>query len=182
MIENTDSTTERDYIKTVFAAVFTIYFFRCAHNPAEAMFLHNVNLPIHETGHLLFRPFGEFVMIAGGSLFQIIVPLVFCGYFIYNEKPFSASMVLFWVGESLCDVYVYAADAQVMQLLLTSGMTGSEGGFHDWNYLLTAMNSLNNTKPIANLIRFIGVVLMIFATIGSLLYATKNERIFTDIE
>ena len=32
----------------------------------------NVNLPIHETGHILFGMFGELVTAMGGSLFQLI--------------------------------------------------------------------------------------------------------------
>ena len=36
-------------------------------------FLHNVNLPFHEFGHVVFRPFGRFMTILGGSLFQCII-------------------------------------------------------------------------------------------------------------
>lgn len=173
---------QRDSFKTVLAAVFTIYFLSCAFDPPNAVFLHSVNLAIHETGHLLFRLFGEFLMIAGGSLFQVMVPLVFFGYFVWNEKPFSAAIVLFWVGQSLTDVYVYAADAQKMQLVLTSGLTGSEGGFHDWNYLLTEVGLLNHTNLIAGLIRFVGTAIIIFAAVGSFLYAVKGESLIGDSE
>jgi hypothetical protein len=86
----------------------------------------------------LFRPFGEFMMVAGGSLFQLLFPAVFVGYFMWQGSHYSAAIVLFWVGQSILNVWVYAADAVLMQLVLTSGFTGTEGSFHDWNYLLTA--------------------------------------------
>jgi hypothetical protein len=35
-------------------------------------FMHDILLPIHEAGHVLFRPFGEFMTILGGSLFQVM--------------------------------------------------------------------------------------------------------------
>ncbi len=160
-----------NYPKLIFAVLLTVYFLSIAYAPMNGSFLDIVDLPIHETGHLLFRPFGEFMMIAGGSLFQVIMPAIFVGYFVWNEKYYSAAIVLLWVGQSILNVFVYAADAVVMQLILTSGMTGSEGSFHDWNYLLTATNLINSTKTVAGLIRFLGTLTIIAAGITSIYYS-----------
>ena len=43
---------------------------------ASASFLHMINLPFHEAGHILFGPFGDFMSTLGGSLTQVLVPLV----------------------------------------------------------------------------------------------------------
>ncbi|HEX8566389.1 MAG TPA: hypothetical protein VF648_12160 [Pyrinomonadaceae bacterium] len=173
---------QRDSFKIVLAVIFTIYFLWCAYSPIDAVFLHFVHTPIHEAGHVFFRFFGEFMGIAGGSLFQVVVPLVFFGYFVWQEKPFSAAIVLFWVGQSITDVSVYAADAVVMQLPLLSGVTGSEGGFHDWNYLLTETGLLRHTNLIANLLRFFGTVTIILASVGAFLYARKGESVISDFD
>ncbi len=170
----------RDPIKMIFAAIFSVYFLWCAYDPMNVIFMHLVHLPIHEAGHIFFRILGEFMGIAGGSLFQVIVPIVFFGYFVWHQKPFSASIVLFWVGSSIIDVYVYANDAVVMQLPLLSGTTGSEGGFHDWNYLLTETGLLGQTALIAKIIRFVGFFVTVAAIIGSFLYAEKGENLSTD--
>ena len=159
------------YPKLVFAALLGLYFLSIAYKPLDGSFLDLVDLPIHETGHLLFRPFGEFMSIAGGSLFQIIVPAVFFGYFIWHEKYYSAAIVLFWVGQSVLNVFVYANDAVAMQLVLTSGLTGSEGSFHDWNYLLTETGLINSTRTVANLIRLLGTLMIIAAGIGAVYYS-----------
>ena len=159
------------YPKLIFAALLGLYFLSIAWKPLNGSFLDLVDLPIHETGHLIFRLFGEFLMIAGGSLFQIIVPAVFVGYFWREEKYYSASIVLFWVGQSILNVYVYANDAVVMQLVLTSGVTGSEGGFHDWNYLLSQTGLLKATKAVANIIRLFGTLTIIAAGIGAIYYS-----------
>lgn len=172
----------RDPIKIIIAVVFTVYFLWCAYAPENAFFTHLINLPIHEAGHVLFRIFGEFVGIAGGSLLQILVPIVFFGYFVYYKKPFSAAIVLFWVGNNFLDVYVYANDAQVMQLPLLSGLTGAEGGFHDWNYLLTETGLLEKTRLIAKLLRFTGTLITVAAAVGAFVYATKGEKIVSEIE
>ena len=164
-----------NYPKLIFAALLTLYFVWIALTPMQGSFLDNVDLPIHEFGHLLFRPFGEFLMVAGGSLFQVIFPAVFVAYFIWQRSFYSAGIVLFWVGQSILNVYVYAADAVVMQLVLTSGFTGSEGSFHDWNYLLTHTGLLGSTKLVAGLIRLIGSLTIVTAAAASIYYSLYSS-------
>lgn len=164
-----------NYPKLIFAGVLAVYFLWIAYNPMAGSFLDMVDLPIHETGHLLFRLFGEFMMVAGGSLFQVIVPAVFVGYFYWHEKYYSAAIVLFWVGQSILNVFVYAADAVVMQLVLTSGLTGSEGSFHDWNYLLTTTGLIGATKTVAGIIRLFGTLTIIAAGVFSVYFSFFDE-------
>ena len=159
------------HLKLVFAVILTVYFLWIAFDPMAGSFLDIVDLPIHETGHLLFRPFGEFLGIAGGSLFQVIVPCVFVGYFIWRHEYYSAAIVLFWVGQSLLNVWVYASDAVVMRLVLTSGLTGAEGGFHDWNYLLSQTGLLDSTKMVAGIIRMVGTLVIVSAAASSIFYS-----------
>ena len=162
---------QTSYLKLIFAVLLTAYFLWIAYDPMQGSFLDLVDLPIHETGHLLFRILGEFMGIAGGSLFQVIFPAVFVGYFVWHYKYYSAAIVLFWVGQSILNVYVYAADAVVMQLVLTSGFTGSEGSFHDWNYMLSSLGLLNSTKTVAGIIRVIGSLTIITAVVLSIYYS-----------
>lgn len=163
------------YPKLIFAAAASVYFLWLAADPMEGSFLDLVDLPIHETGHLLFRPFGQFMMVAGGTLLQLIFPAVFVGYFIWHFKYYSAAIVLFWVGQSLFNVWVYAADAVVMQIVLLGGLTGSEGSFHDWNYMLTELGLLGSTKIIAGLIRAAATLTVIAAAVLSVYFALHSE-------
>lgn len=160
--------------KLVFAIITTLYFLWIATDPMMdgfGNFLNFVDLPIHETGHLIFNFFGQYMMIAGGSLFQVVLPSVFVGYFWRHFKPYSASIVLFWVGQSILNVFVYANDAAGMKLVLTSGFTGSEGSFHDWNYLLTQIGLLGSTSTIAGLIRLFGTVTIFTASVLSIYHS-----------
>jgi hypothetical protein len=160
--------------KLIFAILLSLYFLWVAWDPMQGSFLDNVDLPIHETGHLLFRVLGEFMMIAGGSLFQVIFPAVFVGYFAWQRSYYSAAIVLLWVGQSILNVWVYASDAVVMQLVLTSGFTGSEGSFHDWNYLLTATGLLDSTKGVAKVIRFLGTLTIIIASVSAVYFSFRK--------
>src|SRR5687768_3995419 len=97
--------------KLIFAGLASLYFLWIAYDPMQGSFLDMVDLPIHETGHLVFRIFGEFMGIAGGTLFQLIVPAVFAGYFVWQKSYYSAAIVMMWVGQSILNVWIYASDA-----------------------------------------------------------------------
>src|SRR4030095_2807336 len=162
---------QKNYPKLIFASLLSIYFLWIAFDPMAGSFLDLLDLPIHETGHLVFRPFGEFIGVAGGSLFQVILPAVFVGYFLWRIQYYSAAVVMFWVGQSVLNVWIYVSDAVVMQLVLTSGFTGSEGSFHDWNYLLTRTGLLGSTKIVAGIVRMIGTVVIIASVVFSIYYS-----------
>jgi len=162
--------------KLFLAILLSGYFFWIAYDPMQGSFLDNVDLAIHETGHLIFRILGEFMGIAGGSLFQVIAPAAFVGYFVWQRSYYSAAIVLLWVGQSILNVWVYAADAVVMQLVLTSGFTGSEGSFHDWNYLLTATGLIDSTKTVAGIIRFFGTVTIVIASSAAIYFSLYDQE------
>ena len=170
-----------NFPKLMFAVILTIYFLWISYDPMQGSFLDLVDLPIHETGHLIFRPFGEFLGVAGGSLFQIIVPTAFVGYFVWRFQYYSAAIVLFWVGQSLLNVWVYASDAVVMQLVLTSGFTGTEGSFHDWNYLLTQTGLIGSTKLIAGIIRGVATMVIIMGAVSSFFYALHPTTVTEEL-
>lgn len=158
--------------KLVVAAIASLYFFWCAYDPYQWHLIDGVNLVIHEAGHLIFSPFGEFMMIAGGSFFQVIMPALFVGYFSYNSKYYSAALVLFWVGESILNVSVYAGDSLALQLPLLGG----QDSFHDWNYLLSTLNLLPATAKIAGAIRLLGTIVIALAAFGSIKFAIASHR------
>ena len=162
----------KDAIKLVAAVIAIAYFLWCAYDPFQWHLIDGVNLVIHEAGHFVFRPFGEFMTIAGGSLFQVIIPSLFVGYFLFQNKFYSAAMVLFWVGESLLNVSVYAGDSLALQLPLLGG----EDSLHDWNYILSTLNLLPATSKVAGIIRFLGTILIILAGVGALIYAKHESR------
>ncbi len=149
----------RSPIKSVFALLTGIYFLWCAWDPHQWHLIDGVNLLIHEAGHLVFIPFGQFMTIAGGSLFQIILPTVFVGYFYWNDQPYSAALVLFWVGESILNVSVYAGDSIAMQLPLLGGPDST----HDWNYMLSHLGLIAAAPKIAGMIRGAGTLVIVIA-------------------
>ena len=125
-------------------------------------FLHSINLLVHEAGHVVFRIFGNHVIISlGGSLFQCLVPLIFCfALWIKPKDLFGASIGLWWAFENVMDVVPYVADALPMRLHLINGVTGAESpyGFHDWNFILGETGHLVHYLQIAHTLAIIGKV------------------------
>jgi hypothetical protein len=62
--------------------VLAIYGVSIARRPDAGSLMDNIDLPIHETGHLVFSAFGDFMQFAGGTLFQLIMPGAFVFYFL----------------------------------------------------------------------------------------------------
>jgi len=141
-------------------------------------FLHLINLPFHEAGHLIFSPFGRFMMILGGSLGQVLMPLICLGTFLIKTRdPFGASVALWWTAESLMDVAPYINDARDLELMLLGGVTGKETDGHDWNNLLTMTGLLNWDHRVAHLTYNIGILLMLVSFAwGGVILARHYER------
>ncbi len=133
----------------IFLIVVSLYFLYAASTPYEFHFIDGANLLIHEGGHAVTRLFGEFICVLSGSGFQVLVPLLFCGYFYMQREKVAAWICLLWAGESLHNVSIYAGDAQTMVLPLVGG----DGTFHDWNYLLTVTGLLPYTDVVALTLR-----------------------------
>lgn len=138
-------------------------------------FWHLVNLPFHEAGHIVFRPFGEFITSLGGSLGQLLMPLICFFVFILKSKDtFAASIALWWFGENFMDLAPYINDARELKLMLLGGNTGrtSPYGFHDWEYILTESGWLHYDHALAHFAYNLGTVLMLISFIwgGYLLF------------
>ena len=124
---------------------------------------------IHEAGHVVFMLFGYFLRILGGTLLQLLVPIIFVGYFFIKKQNFSASIILYWLAINLYNVSVYAGDALKMQLPLLTGDRDS----HDWNQILFTLGWLRHTEFISHFILGLGLVVLILALIWGLYESRK---------
>jgi hypothetical protein len=128
-------------------------------------FMHLVNTPFHEAGHMILMPLGwSFLTSLGGSLGQIAFPLIVTGaLLVKNRDPFGASLGLWWVGQSFMDVSPYIADARALQLMLIGGGTGREIEGHDWQAILSYLGWLEYDLRLARLSHVLGWLLMVTA-------------------
>lgn len=135
--------------------------------------LDDLDLAIHEVGHLVFQPFGDHGMTIGGSLFQVLVPLAFAAYFAMRRERFATAIVLAWVAVNLLNVALYIGDARAQELPLLGG----ENSVHDWWYLLTEWDALALDRDIARGVRMAGALAWILSAAGALAFAREGEPV-----
>jgi hypothetical protein len=142
----------------------------------------NAAAPIHEAGHIIFRPFGQIMHSAGGSLFEVLFPLILIIYFLKKRHYFSAAIILFWLSGSLHLAANYIGHAQTPfpagSILWTpSGFIEAEGDiWGDWTYVLTPLGLLGRTLGIAKTVHAIGHVVFILGIPLSLLAAVISGK------
>jgi hypothetical protein len=124
---------------------------------------HLPDLIFHEAGHILFMPFGQFLMSLGGSLFQCVLPVALAVVFLRQDNSFGAIVCAWWAGQNLVDVAPYIADARSLSLVLIGGRTGAEVEGHDWEYILGELGWLHLDRTIGSWTYRIGVVVMLAA-------------------
>ena len=100
------------------------------------IFLDGINLLFHEAGHLLLMPGPEFVMMLGGTIFQLLLPSLVLVQFWRSQQTFGASFCVWWIGDNLINIGWYMADAQEMWL-------ETIGPGHDWNWLFGQLGLLH---------------------------------------
>jgi hypothetical protein len=127
-------------------------------------FIHLPMVPLHEFGHILFMPFGEFTHLLGGSLFQVALPLVLGGVFVAQRDPFAASVMLWWSAVAVMDVAPYVYDAQQPAHVLLTGRTG-ESGAHDFIGVLGDLGLLKNAQSVGFGVHHAGVALLALAIV-----------------
>ena len=142
-------------------------------------FLHLINLPFHEAGHIIFRPFGAFITSLGGTLGQLLMPSVCMAVLLFKTRdPFGASVALWWVGENFLDIAPYINDARAGQLPLLGGNFGHSApyGFHDWQYLLTESGLLQYDHVLAKATFAMGSAIMLLSLLWSGFLLVKRIR------
>ena len=167
-VSSTDSPrTAQSYARLALAAVLAwLAWSAFRGDDGYVPLLSEIDLAIHEFGHMLFMPFGipilgSTMVILGGSLTQVAFPLLFFGYFLrkHNDAPrrdvFAAMVCLWWSAINLLDVSIYCADSRAGELMLLDGLTGKESDGHDWNNLLTRWGLLEHDTVIARWMRAI---------------------------
>lgn len=109
-----------------------------------------VNLAFHEAGHVILGFLPKFVMMAGGTIFQLLVPAVCLVHLLRRGANLGWQLCLFWLGQNLLNISIYAGDAIKQELPLVGG------GVHDWTYLLTELGLIAHPQGVQKFIFFCG--------------------------
>jgi hypothetical protein len=94
-----------------------------------------LDIAVHEVGHMIFRPFGELIMLIMGSGWEVAFPFLMGIFFIAWKKDLIAWGVCWaWSANSMADASRYIYDATHGQLALLGGTGPDTMG--DWERIL----------------------------------------------
>lgn len=116
------------------------------------------NFFFHEGGHVIFMFFGEFMTILGGSLNQVLIPAICAVQFLRQRQLGAAAVALFWTGESLTGVALYAHDGRLRHLPLHGT---DDPNTHDWFQLLGWMGLLDHSEAVGVVFFALALVLIL---------------------
>ena len=133
--------------------------------------LDDLNLAVHEAGHLVFAPFGDQLAALGGSLLQLLVPIAFVAYFARSRQRWAAAVTLAWVAVNCLNVGRYAADARAQRLPLLGG----ENVIHDWWFVLVNWDLLHWDQGIGRAFHAMGALLFILALTCGVMLVRDGE-------
>lgn len=122
--------TLREWVASLLLLPVCLYFLA---SWGDYTFLDHADLIIHEAGHFVFRFFGFFMHMIGGTLMQIILPSILVWHFLVHHYRFGVQLSLLWLGHNFINISVYAGDARAQVLPLLGGSRS----IHDWHYLLS---------------------------------------------
>jgi hypothetical protein len=134
--------------------------------PFVIFVLDTINLFIHEAGHFFFKPFGMWIYLLAGSLFQILLPITLLAV-TWRQKLQQAPWPAFWVGENCVNVSVYIKDAPHMQLKLLA-----KGVIHDWNWLLN--DNLETAEPLGDAVFGLGILICTASVAMGIYFAIRS--------
>ena len=160
-------------------AFYAMFLMQAARGTGALLMIDLVFIPVHEGGHLLFRLFGEFLMVAGGTLLQLGAPLMLAAVFIFQRQVQGTAFCIFFFFEQFLPISTYMADARAQELpLLTVG--DSDEVIHDWNYLFGKLGLLEHDTQIAHAVRVIGWIGMIGTVAWMVWRSVKSRHAATD--
>ena len=137
----------------------------------EPWLLSTVNLIFHEAGHWVFVFFGETITALGGSLLQVLVPLICMVSFLRQHDLYAAAIMLWWCGDNIASVSIYMGDANALVLPLLGD------GDHDWNTLFATWGVLIHAEFIAQIFWYLAITVMTLSILWALTITIKKSEV-----
>ena len=119
--------------------------FRC--EPGFIFGLDHANLLFHEAGHPFVGLFSARLETYGGTLGQLVFPIVLAVSFWRQRQALGFAAAGLWFFENWFNIARYVADSRALKLPLVGG------GDHDWNTILNRWDLLQWDIQIAAALR-----------------------------
>ncbi len=114
------------------------------------LLLDGANLAFHEAGHIFFGLLGMTLGLYGGTLGQLVFPIVAGIKFRQQRQAVAFALSGVWLFQNFLNIARYMADARAKALPLVGG------GEHDWYHIFTRWGLLDSDTTIASMTQTVG--------------------------
>ena len=129
-----------------------------ASQPGFVFLLDHANLLFHEAGHPIIGLFSQRLETYGGTIGQLVFPIVLAVSFWRKGQALPFAAALIWFFENWLNIAHYMADARALELPLVGG------GDHDWNTIFSRWRLLAYDTRIAGGVKIIGWIGIVAAS------------------
>ena len=153
---------------TITSTIFNLYFF----------IIDQTLGIVHEAGHgvCYILPCPEPLMVANGTIFQLLFPSLIAYYAKRKGEIFYSFVALFFVGFSLYYTSWYISTSDRGPIVPASESFLGVDGYHDFHYLLGHLGLLSHYRGISDLFRVISYAIMIFSVVSMFLNTTTPRH------
>jgi hypothetical protein len=151
----------------VFYGLFFVY---AAMSATGFLIIDYANLMFHEAGHPAFGWAGYYTQILGGTIGELVVPLLCTLVFVRRGETTAVAFCSVWTFENLLYIAGYMGDARRSALPLVGGDES------DWTILFTHWGVLQQDTAIAAVVRGIGWMGMLGAVSWLVWMHVKTSR------
>jgi hypothetical protein len=130
------------------AALFALLVF--ASESGFVFLIDYANLLFHEAGHPIVGLLSTKLEPYGGTIGQLVFPVVLTVSFWRKGEPLSFAGAIIWFFENWLNIARYMADARAQELPLVGG------GDHDWNTILGRWHVLAYDTRISAIVKTVG--------------------------
>jgi len=132
--------------------LFAVVFFD---DDGFVLLLDHANLAFHEAGHVFFGVLGSTLALYGGTLGQLVFPVVVAVRFWRQRQAVGVALSGVWLFENFLNIARYMADARAQLLPLVGG------GEHDWYHIFSRWGLLDSDTAVASVTFTVGWLGMI---------------------
>lgn len=144
-------------------------------NSTTAIVTWYLTIGVHELGHVVCMPFGWFLHVAGGSIWQVLFWAALGAWALIVQRRLTLALLMWTItGHSLINLARYIGDARARELKLLFGL-GPES--HDWWNLLSRYDLLDSDHVLANISAGLGAIIVVGAVMVGIVTTWMLPRI-----
>lgn len=121
---------------------------------------------IHEIGHWVTRPFGDWISVASGTAFELIFPWIFVVGMLRSRDLHGAFVIFTWYAATLLHSAHYAGSAEYSGPLLDAPF--GHKLYHDWVWMLSRLDATHRARDIEDIFFALAIGFCVLSILGQL--------------